>query len=74
MSNCYLWEFFIEIIGNEKLEEYDAADDDVYILNVKRYAIKTYSWLVRWCDIWRCVHVADKKIHLRTLSGSSLYS
>jgi hypothetical protein len=61
MSNYYLWEFFIEIIDNKKLEEYDGADDDVYILNIKRYGIRTCSWLGRWCDIWWCVHVAYKK-------------
>jgi hypothetical protein len=31
--------FFVEIIDNEKLEEGDGHDDDVYILHVKRYAI-----------------------------------
>jgi hypothetical protein len=36
--------FFKEIIDNEKkLEECDRVDDDVYILHVKRYAIRTCS-------------------------------
>jgi hypothetical protein len=37
----------------EKLEESDGKDDNVYILHVKRYIIKTYSALGWWC-----VHVA----------------
>ncbi len=31
----------------KKLEENNGADDDVYILYVKRYAIRTYSELGR---------------------------
>jgi hypothetical protein len=31
----------------KKLEESDMMDDDVYILHVKRYAIRTCSVLVR---------------------------
>jgi hypothetical protein len=31
----------------KKLEENDGADDDMYILHVKRYAIRTYSGLGR---------------------------
>jgi hypothetical protein len=42
ISNYYLCEFFIEIIDNEKLEESDGIDD-VDILHVKRYVIRTYS-------------------------------
>jgi hypothetical protein len=38
MSNYYLCDFFVEIIDNEKN---DRADDDVYILHIKRYAIST---------------------------------
>ncbi len=46
MSNYYLYDFFVKIIGIEKnLEESDGADDDVYILYVKRYVIRTYSRL-----------------------------
>jgi hypothetical protein len=41
---------FLEIIGNKKLEEIDGADDDIYILHIKRYAIRTYSGLGKWCD------------------------
>jgi hypothetical protein len=37
---------FIEII-NKKLEENNRAHDDVYIMHVKKYAIKTYSVLGR---------------------------
>jgi hypothetical protein len=29
----------------KKLEESDETDDDVYILHVKRYAIRTYNVL-----------------------------
>jgi hypothetical protein len=48
MSNYYLCDFFIKIIGIEKnLEESDGADDDVYILYVKRYVIRTCSRLKR---------------------------
>jgi hypothetical protein len=34
MSNYYLCEFFIEIIDNEKIDEGDGADDDVYTMHV----------------------------------------
>jgi hypothetical protein len=37
---------FLEIIDNKKLEESDGADNDLYILHVKRYAIRTCSELV----------------------------
>jgi hypothetical protein len=50
MSNYYLYEFFIKIINNKKLEENDGINDDVYILHVKRYVIKIYSGLEKWCD------------------------
>jgi hypothetical protein len=43
-------EFFLEIIDNEKIEKIGEKDDDVCILYVKRYAIRTYSGLG-----WRCV-------------------
>jgi hypothetical protein len=46
MSNYYLCDF-LEIIDNKKLEENDGANDDVYILHVKRYAIRTCSGLER---------------------------
>jgi hypothetical protein len=38
---------FLEIIDIEKIEESDGADDydDVYIMHVKRYAIRTCSGL-----------------------------
>jgi hypothetical protein len=38
--------FFIEIIDNKKIEESDEIDD-VYILRVKKYAIRTCSGLGR---------------------------
>jgi hypothetical protein len=41
ISNYYLFDFLKKIIDNEKLEESDGADDDVHILGVKRYAIRT---------------------------------
>jgi hypothetical protein len=46
MSNYYLCDF-LEIIDIEKIEESDGADDydDVYIMHVKRYAIRTCSGL-----------------------------
>jgi hypothetical protein len=31
----------------KKIEESDGVDDDVYILHVKRYVIRTYSELGR---------------------------
>jgi hypothetical protein len=34
-------------MNNKKIEKSDEADDDVYILHVKRYAIKTCSGLER---------------------------
>jgi hypothetical protein len=46
MSSYYLY-VFIKIIDNKKLEESDETDDDVYILDIKRYAIRTYSELRR---------------------------
>jgi hypothetical protein len=46
MSNYYLCDF-LEIIDNKKIEENDGVDDDMYIMHVKRYAIKTYSILER---------------------------
>ncbi len=45
--NYYLCDF-LEIIDNEKNREKWWADDDVYIMYVKRYAIKIYSGLGRW--------------------------
>jgi hypothetical protein len=40
----------------KKLEEGNGADDDVYIIHIKRYGIKNYSGLERWCDIWWYVY------------------
>jgi hypothetical protein len=39
MLNNYLCNF-LEIIDNKKLEKYDEHDNDVYIIHIKRYAIK----------------------------------
>jgi hypothetical protein len=41
-----MW-FFIKIIDNKKLEKNNKTNNDVYILHIKRYAIKTYSMLER---------------------------
>jgi hypothetical protein len=41
-----MW-FFIEIIDNKKIEKNNKTNNDVYILHIKRYAIKTYSMLER---------------------------
>jgi hypothetical protein len=38
---------FLEIVADEKLEKSDGADDDVYILHVKRYTIRICSGLGR---------------------------
>jgi hypothetical protein len=46
MSNYYLRNFFIEVI-EIKIKKSDETNDDVYILPVKRYAIKVCSGLVR---------------------------
>jgi hypothetical protein len=47
MCNYYLCGF-LEIINNEtKIEESVMTDDDVYILHVKRYVIRTCSRLER---------------------------
>jgi hypothetical protein len=53
--NYYLCDF-LEIVDNEKNREKWWAGDDVYIMHVKRYAIRTCSGLERWCGIWWCVH------------------
>jgi hypothetical protein len=48
MSNYYLCEFFVEIIDNEKkIGEGHGANDDVYIVHIKRHVIRTCSWLER---------------------------
>jgi hypothetical protein len=44
MSNYYLC-VFLEIIDNKKIDENDETDDDVYIVHVKEYTIRTYSEL-----------------------------
>jgi hypothetical protein len=36
----------------KKIEKNDRTNDDVYILHTKKYAIKIYSVLGRWCGIW----------------------
>jgi hypothetical protein len=41
-----MW-FFIEIIDNKKIEKNNKTNNDVYILHIKRYAIKIYSMLER---------------------------
>jgi hypothetical protein len=46
LSNYYLCDF-LEIIDNKKVEESDEIDNDMYILQVKRYAIKNCSGLGR---------------------------
>jgi hypothetical protein len=51
---------FLEIIDNEKIEKSDETDDDMYILYVKRYAIRICSGLERWCVIWWYVHIAHQ--------------
>jgi hypothetical protein len=42
MSNYYIY-VFLEIIDNKKIEKSDMSDDNMYILHVKRYVIKTYG-------------------------------
>jgi hypothetical protein len=42
-----IYVIFLEIIDNKKIEESDGADDDVYILYVKRYAIRNCIGLGR---------------------------
>jgi hypothetical protein len=44
MSNYYLCDFK-EIIDNKKLEENKWVDNDMHIVHVKRYDIKTYREL-----------------------------
>jgi hypothetical protein len=51
-----MW-FFVDII-DKKLKENDGTDDDVYIMHIKRYVIKTYTELGRCYDTWCCVHAA----------------
>jgi hypothetical protein len=46
MSNYYLCDF-LEIINNKKLEKSDRTDDEMYIVHIKRYAIRIYSKLGR---------------------------
>jgi hypothetical protein len=46
ISNYYLCGF-LEIIDNKKIEESDETYNDVYIMYVKRYAIKSYGGLGR---------------------------
>jgi hypothetical protein len=46
MCNYYLYDV-LEIIDNKELEKIDGADDDVYIIYIKRYFIMTYSGLGR---------------------------
>jgi hypothetical protein len=49
MSNYYLCNF-LKIINNKKIREKWWTYDDMYILYVKRYTIKIYSILEKWCD------------------------
>jgi hypothetical protein len=46
ISNYYLCDF-LEIIDNKKILKNGVTDNDVYIMHIKRYVIKTYSALVR---------------------------
>jgi hypothetical protein len=45
ISNYHLCDFFIKIIDNEKIEESDKVDYNVYIIHIKRYTIRTCSEL-----------------------------
>jgi hypothetical protein len=57
ISNYYFIWFYLEIVYNEKkLEKNDGSNDDVYILHVKRYVIRTYNELEMWCGNWWCVY------------------
>jgi hypothetical protein len=47
VSNYYLYEFILKIISNKKIKESDETDNDVYILNLRRYTISTYIRLRR---------------------------
>jgi hypothetical protein len=47
MSNYYLYEF-LEIINNKKIKK---SNEDMYILHIKRYVIKTCIELERQCII-----------------------
>jgi hypothetical protein len=46
ISNYYLCDF-LEIIDNKKIKKNGVTDNDVYIMHIKRYAIKICSALVR---------------------------
>jgi hypothetical protein len=46
-----IYVIYLEIVHNEKIREKWWVDDDVYILYVKRYTIRTCSGLERWYDI-----------------------
>jgi hypothetical protein len=46
MSNYYLC-VFKKIIDNKKIEKSDKVDNDMYIIHVNRYVIRTYSGLER---------------------------
>jgi hypothetical protein len=65
MSNYYLCNF-LEIIDNRKIEKNDEIDNDVYIMHVKRYTIKTYNMLKG--------DVSHDNVYIQTFSGLSLYS
>jgi hypothetical protein len=43
MSNYYLYEFFIEIIDNKKIEKNNEIDDNVYIMYVKKIYCTHYQ-------------------------------
>jgi hypothetical protein len=50
MFNYYLYDFLKKLYIMKKLEKNNEPDDDVYIMHVKRYAIRIYSGLGRWYD------------------------
>jgi hypothetical protein len=54
--------FFIEIIDKKKKS--DGAHDDVYILYVKKYGIRTCNGLVKWYITWWCVHTECQKNYI----------
>jgi hypothetical protein len=73
MSNYYLCDF-LEIINNKKIEKCDMTDDDVYILHIE-ICYKELYWdmNVMW-HIMIYIREMSRELHLRILSGLSLYS
>jgi hypothetical protein len=50
-------------------------NNDMYILHVKRYTIKTYSKLEMWCNTWLYIRAEClRELYLRTLSGQLVRS